>query len=121
MKIFQVDFALYYAVFANWRQIIKLPTFEFCGLTKTAKSYVGLEAIVTSFLNKTEGTNLRCPLVNGSFFKITNYTESKNGFMSLPSGNYRVEFLVSDEFDDKIFEFKLKYSIKTGGTDKYEF
>lgn len=118
---FQLEFELYYGYLSNWRQIIKLPKFEFCSLTKTASKYQGAEAIVASFLNKTEGSNLSCPLKKATIFKITNYTESAKGIMGLPSGNYRVEFLVSNKFDEMIFQFKLKYSIKTAGTDKYEF
>lgn len=118
---FQVEFELYYGYLSRWRQIIKLPKFEFCSLTKTASKYQGVEAIVTSFLNKTEGSRLNCPLKKATIFKITNYTESAKGFMGLPSGNYRVEFLLSNKYDEMVFEFKLKYSIKTGGTDKYEF
>lgn len=118
---FQVDFALYYGYFSNWRQIIRLPKFEICNMIKTAANTQGIGQIVTNFLNKTEGTNLRCPLKNGTIFKITNYTESAKGFMNLPSGNYKVEFSLSNDYDDMIFEFKLKYSIKTSGTDKYEF
>jgi hypothetical protein len=117
----QVQFTLFYGYFSSWRQIINVK-FEICGFIETAKGTQGIDQIVTNFLERTKGSNLmKCPLENGTIFKITNYTESSKGYMNLPGGNYLVGIKLSNDFDDQIFDFKLKYSIKNNATEKYEF
>ena len=83
-----------------------------------------MEALVAQHIQSLDLGITKCPIRNGTVFEISNRTDKEaimESLLSLPPGNYRLLILLYDDFDDKIFDYKVKTYVKAISTEKYEF
>jgi hypothetical protein len=110
----------------NWRQLIKLPTFEFCSASKIASTLIPFVATQLEFVrNNFKTLPIDCPLLPGKYSGNNTYTDM-HGFhatttisprgigismptpktetwLSLPNGIYRHDLLLSTKNDPDAF------------------
>lgn len=107
-----------------WRQIIKFSNVDVCHLLSPDTKFQSMEALVAQHIQTLHLGFTKCPIRNGTVIEISNRTDKEEvmeSLLSLPPGSYRSSILLFDAVDDKIFDYKIKTSIKANSTEKYEF
>jgi len=111
---------LFYRQLGNYRQIIKTPKLEFCGLIKNANKIGPINQMMQVFLNGSKNSIHACPYKIGSF-RMDNYTDQNSNlsFFPFPSGDYKTIFQLSAAADDNIIQIVLKSFVKTEFTGDF--
>jgi len=112
-------YTLFYRNLGNYRQIIKTPKLEVCGLIKNAFSPGPFNQMMQVLVNASHGMIHVCPYRLGPF-NIYNYT-SKDAdltFIPIPNGDYKGLFQFSGDDDPQMGNISSKSTIKTDAAIK---
>jgi hypothetical protein len=92
-------------------------------LFRSRSKLQGVDSLVAMTIESLNLEFKTCPIKNGSVISVSNFTDKKEvaQFLSVPPGNYYSTVLLYNEFDDQMFENKVKFFIKATSTEKYEF
>jgi len=109
----QLEYSLFYRNLGNFRQIIKTPKLEACGLIRNADKIGVFNRMMQIMLNSSNNAIHPCPYRIGSF-RMDNYTEinADKSFVPIPSGDYKTIFQFSGDDDDNIGKVEVKGSYK---------
>jgi len=105
----------------NYRQIIKTPSLEICGLFKTAHEPGPINQMMEVLLNASNGMIHPCPYRIGPF-RMSNYTgkNANTSFIPLPSGDYKSLIKFYNDYDPKIGNIVSKYTFKEESSDDFK-
>jgi len=111
--LFQIEYTLFFRQLGNYRQIVKTPKLEFCGLVKNANESGPINQMARILLSSSNGTIHECPYLPGPF-RIGNYTEKNADFSFAPifSGDFKTLIQLSSDDDDNVFKLITKTTIR---------